>query len=100
MASTKFFRDVYRISQKDISDMFGIPLATVKNWDARNCMPDYVFKMMEYQLNLNTLAKRAVDSLSSGNIKMFKEHEGMLVAVAYNYAGYDFNTDSGRYEKI
>lgn len=34
-------------TQKEFADHFGIPLSTVKNWDARNCMPAYIFNMVE-----------------------------------------------------
>ncbi len=34
-------------TQQDFSDYFNIPLSTVKNWDARQCMPEYVENMMK-----------------------------------------------------
>lgn len=33
------------ITQKEFAERFHIPAATVKNWDARDCMPDYIFYM-------------------------------------------------------
>ena len=33
------------ITQKEFAERFNIPVSTVKNWDARDCMPEYVFYM-------------------------------------------------------
>ena len=32
-------RKLLGFSQKDLADCFGIPIATVRNWDSKNCMP-------------------------------------------------------------
>lgn len=45
--TTKFFRESYNVTQKEISEKFDIPLSTIKNWDARDCMPSYVWGMMQ-----------------------------------------------------
>lgn len=44
--TTHSLRENFNLTQKDLSDLFSIPLATVKNWDARNSMPSYVFNMI------------------------------------------------------
>lgn len=34
------------LTQVQFADKFEIPLATVRNWDARNCMPVYINNML------------------------------------------------------
>ena len=34
------------LTQVQFADKFGIPLATVRNWDARSCMPVYINNML------------------------------------------------------
>lgn len=44
--STKPLRDVYHLTQRQMSIMFDIPLRTIENWESRSCCPAYVFAMM------------------------------------------------------
>lgn len=44
--TTKKIREQFHLTQKQISEKFDIPFATIKNWDARDCMPEYVYKMI------------------------------------------------------
>lgn len=44
--NTKSLRRIYGYTQADLARQFAIPLGTVQNWDARNCMPDYIYRMM------------------------------------------------------
>lgn len=39
-------REFYGFTQKEISDIFGIPLKTVQSWEYRHNMPSYVSDMM------------------------------------------------------
>ena len=41
-------RKLLGFSQKDLADCFGIPIATVRNWDSKNCMPTYIVEMLSY----------------------------------------------------
>lgn len=41
-------RKLLGFSQKDLADCFGIPIATVRNWDSKDCMPSYIFEMLSY----------------------------------------------------
>lgn len=41
-------RKLLGFSQKDLADCFGIPVATVRNWDSKNCMPTYIGEMLSY----------------------------------------------------
>lgn len=34
------------LTQVQFAEKFEIPLATVRNWDARNCMPVYINNML------------------------------------------------------
>lgn len=58
MATTKYFREKYNLTQKGLSDLFGIPLGTIKNWEARECVPDYIITMMYmYELTFEKMCK-------------------------------------------
>lgn len=35
-----------KLTQEQFADRYGISVATVKNWDARGTMPDYIFEML------------------------------------------------------
>lgn len=61
MASTVILRHTYCMTQKDISDYFGIPLNTVKNWDSRKCMPEYLERMMLCVLEIRRACKLLAD---------------------------------------
>lgn len=43
MTTHKLRRRLGDFSQQDFAIEFGVPLSTVKNWDSRNCMPEYVY---------------------------------------------------------
>lgn len=49
------------LTQVQFADRFEIPLATVRNWDARNCMPVYIDNML-WQLSLALDAKHYYQS--------------------------------------
>lgn len=44
---TKNIRREFNLTQKEFSVIFDIPYSTVRNWDARNCMPLYVCGMVD-----------------------------------------------------
>lgn len=44
--TTKSLRKEFGYTQKELAEKYDIPLRTLQNWDARDCMPDYVFMMM------------------------------------------------------
>lgn len=39
-------REKFGFSQRDLSLAFNIPLPTVRNWDAKDCMPKYIHDML------------------------------------------------------
>lgn len=39
-------RTKFGFSQRDLSLAFNIPLPTVRNWDAKDCMPRYIHDML------------------------------------------------------
>lgn len=43
--TTKDIRKDLGMTQKQFAEEFNIPLGTVQNWDARNCMPIYISKL-------------------------------------------------------
>lgn len=45
--TTHYLRELLgNITQKEMSELYNIPLGTIKNWDSRECMPDYVFSLI------------------------------------------------------
>lgn len=42
---TKKFREKFNMSQRDFSVFFEVPYGTVKNWDARGCVPVYFMNL-------------------------------------------------------
>lgn len=58
MANTKGFRENYHYTQKQLSEEFGIPLATIQNWEARNCAPDYIIRLLYmHQIHIEKISK-------------------------------------------
>lgn len=57
--NTTGIRKVYGLTQKQFAEELGIPYATVRNWDGRKCMPEYVWEMAWRALRYN----RMVDDL-------------------------------------
>lgn len=51
---SKEIRKKLGYSQKDLSEQYGIPISTVKNWDSRECMPPYIYAMLEEIERLRT----------------------------------------------
>lgn len=43
--TTHEIRKWFGWTQKEMSLYWNIPIATIKNWDTRSCMPGYVYKM-------------------------------------------------------
>lgn len=50
MYSTNSIRKRFDLTQKEISNIFGISTRTIENWDSRFCMPKYVYEMMSCTL--------------------------------------------------
>lgn len=44
--TSHYIRKQLGMTQVEFSKAFKIPLATVRNWDARDCMPVYVHEML------------------------------------------------------
>ncbi len=44
--TTHNIRSKLGLTQVQFANKFKIPLATVRNWDARNCMPIYIGNML------------------------------------------------------
>ena len=40
--TTHEIRRLFSWTQEEMAIHWGIPLATIRNWDSRACMPDYV----------------------------------------------------------
>lgn len=41
-------RKMLGLSQNDLAIAFDIPVATVRNWDSKDCMPIYIYEMLSY----------------------------------------------------
>lgn len=41
-------RKKLNLTQLQLSNLFSIPLSTVKNWDARDCMPVYIYNLLDW----------------------------------------------------
>lgn len=39
--NSKAIREMLNMTQEEFAQRYSIPLGTVRNWDARNCMPVY-----------------------------------------------------------
>lgn len=92
-SSTAVLRDTYCMTQKDISDYFGIPLSTVKNWDARGCMPDYVMRMMwailDIRRDCKLLADLEIDCASKDSLQREDDLEHFIAHNAMRNLGYE-----------
>lgn len=44
--NTKELRKKFCLRQEDLSVIFGIPIRTITNWDNKNCMPAFTYRMM------------------------------------------------------
>lgn len=44
--NTKGIRYELNLTAQEFADKFNIPVGTVRNWDSRDCMPDYLFNMI------------------------------------------------------
>lgn len=46
------------MSRKEFAEYFGIPYRTVQDWELGNRkMPEYLFRLMEYKLSMESLKK-------------------------------------------
>lgn len=53
MTSHEIRKDL-NLTQEEFAYRFNIPLGTVRNWDARGCMPIYIYNILsEYKSILN-----------------------------------------------
>ena len=43
--SSHGIRNALGMSQSEFARAFGIPIGTVRNWDRKNCMPYYAFRL-------------------------------------------------------
>lgn len=41
-------RKILGLSQNDLAIAFDIPVATIRNWDSKDCMPIYIYEMLSY----------------------------------------------------
>lgn len=46
LMNTKNIRSVLAYTQDEFARKYDIAIATVKNWDARNCMPEYLYRLI------------------------------------------------------
>lgn len=41
-------RKMLGLSQNELAIAFDIPVATIRNWDSKDCMPIYIYEMLSY----------------------------------------------------
>lgn len=41
-------RKMLGLSQNDLAIAFNVPVATVRNWDSKDCMPIYIYEMLSW----------------------------------------------------
>ena len=44
--TTKFVRERYGLTQKDLSEKYGISLRTIQNWEYRRSCPRYIVNLI------------------------------------------------------
>lgn len=54
--NTKDIREKFNLTQEELALRFDIPLGTIRNWDARNCMPSYVHRLIMCYISLDTVS--------------------------------------------
>lgn len=70
------------LSQREFSERYQIPVSTVRNWDARGTMPDYVGRLIRwYEDTLKSLMKYMVDAGDLPFCDESKEETGELDVV-------------------
>lgn len=54
----KSLRESTGMNRREFSEYFDIPIRTVQDWELdQRKMPDYILRMMEYQLRMEKLIK-------------------------------------------
>ena len=88
--TTEFIRKGYKVTQKELSEIFNIPLATIKNWDARDCMPEYLESMMRDMIHLRKQCQEYVKAEAGHNRYATCEAEMGIIATAMNMLGVEY----------
>lgn len=83
MEHTRQIREYFGLTQKELSDVFGIPLRTITNWDNRQCMPHYIYVMMKSVLwhAFFELEDRLKNDADIRDLKLY--HESFLECIIY-----------------
>ena len=64
----KKLRDEARCNRREFSDYMGIPLRTLEEWESgRRKMPDYVLRLIAYQIRTEQLLRKKGLSLEEEN---------------------------------
>ena len=61
--TTERIRKGFKITQKQLAEMFNIPLGTIKNWDVRDCMPEYMEELLFQVLLVKDACKKYDEEL-------------------------------------
>lgn len=87
--NTKNIRNVLGYTQDDFARKYNIPIATVKNWDSRNCMPSYMYYLVckdiivrKYLLFESYTSKWVLDNLEECE-KYDRLYNDMVLSVAF-----------------
>ena len=83
--TTERIRKGFKITQKQLSEMFNIPLGTIKNWDARDCMPEYMEEILIQVLLVKDACKKYHEELEIDSCSIeCRMAEGMIINRACN----------------
>ena len=83
--TTERIRKGFKITQKQLAEMFNIPLGTIKNWDVRDCMPEYMEELLFQVLLVKDACKKYDEELERDSLSIeCRMAEGMIINRAYN----------------
>ena len=88
--TTEFIRKGFKVTQKELSEIFNIPLATIKNWDARDCMPEYLESMMRDIMHLRVRCQEYVKAEAGHDRLATSDAEFSVVSAAMCITGVDY----------
>lgn len=67
------------VTQREFAEMFEIPIGTVKNWDARDCAPEYLANIFNRMFQIESERKEREEYLMERNKKLQESNERYLI---------------------
>ena len=67
-AKIKELRESVGMNRREFSEHTGIPVRTLEDWEAaRRTPPEYIPRLIEYQLKYENLIQRGIDDMEGGH---------------------------------